>query len=349
MKHHVRLSGAGLAVLAACLAPAFVAAATLNAADTPAATPAQVKGPRLTVSETVHDFGRVAQGDTLQQEFELTNSGDAELQISEVKPSCGCTTTGEWPHTLQPGQSGKLPITIDTAHFVGPIIKTVTIWSNDPERPERTLELRAKIWTEISVRNPVLIFPAVTDPRQMSTAATTIRSEVDTPLQLSDLKTENPLFQPQLKEVIPNKEYELTVTTVPPLPDGTQTGRITMKSSNERVPQVIVQVVVTVLPAVQVAPSQFAFVAGKLTAPEKRYAVVLNHRGVDLQVSDVSTDAPGVTLTATLSADHKQYTIVVVFPAGFEIQPGQKYFVRGKTNQPTLSTFEIPIVAVSGR
>jgi hypothetical protein len=299
--------------------------------------------------ESGHDFGRVPQGETLQYDFVLRNDGDSVLEINEVRPSCGCTTTGDWPHTLQPGQSGTLPVRVETAHFVGPIIKTIAVVTNDATRNETTLELRANIWTEISVANPVLIFPPVGDPNETTTRATTIRGEVEGPLKLDAPQSDNPHFKARLKEVVPDKEYELTVTTVPPLAEGTQSARITMHSSNPKSPQVAVQAVATVLPAVQVAPSEFSFTAGKLQAKERRYAVVLLHRNADLQVADLKTDAPGVTLTPMPNAPDRQFTIAVDFPAGFEIHPGQKYFVRGKTNQPTMPTFQIPILAVRGR
>lgn len=301
-------------------------------------------GPQLTLSETTHEFGRVPQGETLRHDFTLTNTGDAVLHITEVKPSCGCTTTGEWPHTLAPGASGKLPIKIDTAHFSGPIVKTLSIVSDDPAHPELMVEMRAKIWTPVSILNPVLIFPAVTDPTQAATRSTTIRSEVDVPLRLSDLRSENPHFRAELKEVIPAKEYELIVTTLPPLPDGTQSGRISMTTSNPQMAEISVQAVVTVLPALQIAPTQITFGTPKLTQLEKRYAVVLNNRGRDVKVTDLATDAPGVTLATSADAAGRQFTITLTFPIGFEFKPGDHYVLRGKTNQESLPSFEIPII-----
>ncbi len=329
------------AAFLALLRPALVAPCSAAEGQ---ATPAAHTGPQLTVSETMHEFGREPQGETLRHDFTLTNTGDAVLHITDVKPSCGCTTTGEWPHTLAPGASGTLPIKIDTAHFSGPIVKTLSIVSDDPAHPELTVEMRAKIWTPVSIMNPVLIFPAVTDPAQAATRSTTIRSEVDVPLKLSDLRSENLHFRPDLKEVIPGKEYELIVTTLPPLPDGTQSGRISMTTSNPQMAEISVQAVVTVLPPIQIAPTQISFGTPKLTQVEKRYAVVLNNRGRDVKVTDLATDAPGVTLASSADATGRQFTITLTFPIGFEFKPGDHYVLRGKTNQENLPTFEIPII-----
>jgi hypothetical protein len=306
-------------------------------------------GPQLTIQEPSYDFGKVPQGAALQHAFTITNTGHQPLAITAVKPSCGCTTTGDWPHQLAPGESGTIPLKLDTSHFAGPIHKTISVQTNDPAHHETLVELHAVVWTAISIANPVLIFPAIGDPMQSGTRSTTLRSEVDTPLTLTDLKCDNPLFVPVLKEVSPGKEYELTVTTKPPLPDGTQSARITMKSSIEKMPEVSVQAVVTVLPPIQIAPTEFAFTTEKLAAAEKRYAVVLNHRGLDLKVSDLSTNAPGVQLSSGPSNGGKQFTITLTFPAGFEIHDSDEYYLRGKTNQPSAPSFQIPIVYAGGR
>jgi hypothetical protein len=332
------------ALLAA--APAARAEATpTNAAPAGASTAA---APQLSV-EAVYDFGRVAQGQPVTHTFKLSNTGTAELHISDVKPACGCTTAAEWPHSLAPGASGDLPIRLDTTHYMGALTKTVTIHSDDPAHPETVLELRGNVWTPVTVNNPVVIFPAATSPNETGVRSTTIRSEVEEPMTLSDAVSDNPHFKPSLKEIAKGKEYELSVALVPPLDDGTTAGRITIKTSIAKVPEVTVQAVVTLLAAVQVAPAQFSFSSQKLTKAEKRFAVVLNHRGVDLQVSDVHTDAPGVELSTNLSPDKKQHTITLNFPEGFELKPGQPYHLYGKTNQPAAPTFDIPILYISDR
>ncbi|TNF72802.1 MAG: DUF1573 domain-containing protein, partial [Acidobacteria bacterium] len=47
--------------------------------------------PRAVVPETIKDFGTVQRGDRLAHRFVIRNDGDAILEITEVKPACGCT------------------------------------------------------------------------------------------------------------------------------------------------------------------------------------------------------------------------------------------------------------------
>lgn len=305
--------------------------------------------PRLQIAAPLHDFGSVPQGERIRHEFILVNTGDTPLEIIDVRPACGCTTAGEWTRTLAPGATGKIPLEMETAQFAGVVKKTIAVQTNDPAHPKTELEITVNVWTPIQLSSPVIIFPALTAPTQIVSRSVILRHKVAGQLQVDSPKSDNPVFAPVLKETIPGQEFELTVTTVPPLANGTQNARITMRTSNPKMPEVSIQAVATLLPPVQVAPTEILLPAATLSAPEKRYLVLLNHRGADLKVSDLTTDAPGVTFTVTETPDRKQLTVLLTFPAGFQADaPGQR-FVRGKTNHPYLPTFAVPIVPSSNR
>jgi len=51
-----------------------------------------------------HDFGKIVEGTQASYSFEFTNTGKAPVVISNVQPSCGCTTP-EW--TREPIMPGK--------------------------------------------------------------------------------------------------------------------------------------------------------------------------------------------------------------------------------------------------
>lgn len=306
-------------------------------------------GPRLYVPAPNHDFGSVPQGQSIRHDFKLINTGDAPLEIIDVKPSCGCTTAGEWTRTIKPGEMGTLPLQMETAQFAGSVTKTITVSSNDPVHPQTVLEIKAAVWTPVQISSRVVIFPALTDPNQVISRSVTIQNQVEGDLRVSEPVSDKPEFMPVLKETVPGKEFELTLTTVPPLASGTHTARITMRSSNAKMPELSVQAVATLLPPVQVAPTEIMLPMAKFTAPEKRYVVVLNHRGFDLKLSDLTTNAEGVEISSKVTPDNKQFTVTLIFPANFQSDAPGPRFVRGKTNHPELPTFEVPIVYAGSR
>lgn len=164
MKIGLRLAAAALA---ACMA---VAAAGAEESKAPAATPATpvpvtettatavlegtapaaLDGPHgtLKLDALEHEFGAVKAGTPLSYTFKFKNKGKAPLEITEVKPSCGCTK-GDFDKTVQPGKEGKITLSIaKTDSYNGPMVKTATVKTNDPEHESVVLTLRANFTKE---------------------------------------------------------------------------------------------------------------------------------------------------------------------------------------------------------
>ena len=55
------------------------------------ALPVAAAAPKAVVDKPIVDVGKVKKGDPVRHEFVIRNAGDAPLEITEVKPSCGCT------------------------------------------------------------------------------------------------------------------------------------------------------------------------------------------------------------------------------------------------------------------
>lgn len=93
-------------------------------------------------SETV-DYGQIAKGSDGVRVFEFTNTGDSELVISDVKSSCGCTVPKKPSGPIAPGESSTIEVKYDT-NRVGPIRKTVTVYSNADE-PIKALKIKGEV------------------------------------------------------------------------------------------------------------------------------------------------------------------------------------------------------------
>lgn len=117
---------------------AFVAAATVRGAD-----PA-VLLPRLSIAAVTRDVGIVKKGEKIDAVFEVRNEGPATLRISDARPSCGCTVA-TFDREVAPGKTGKVRATVDTKNLGGAITKTILLVSNDPERPQVALTLKADV------------------------------------------------------------------------------------------------------------------------------------------------------------------------------------------------------------
>ncbi len=88
-----------------------------------------------------HNFGRVTEGEVVEWNVGFKNVGSKQLNIKDVKSSCGCTAAVLSSNTLKPGEDGELNIKFDTKDRSGKITRTVTVLSDDPVQPNQIITL----------------------------------------------------------------------------------------------------------------------------------------------------------------------------------------------------------------
>jgi len=80
-------------------------------------------------------FGTIKQGESINHDFEFTNTGKEPLVISQASGSCGCTVP-TWPKDpIAPGAKGIIHVTFNSAGKMGMQDKTVTLQSNAKQSP----------------------------------------------------------------------------------------------------------------------------------------------------------------------------------------------------------------------
>lgn len=99
-------------------------------------------------TETI-DYGAIAKGSDGVRVFEFTNTGDQELIVSNVKSSCGCTVPQKPDGPIAPGATGVIKVKYDT-NRVGPIRKTVTVYSNATEST-KALKIKGVVENDKSI------------------------------------------------------------------------------------------------------------------------------------------------------------------------------------------------------
>src|SRR5437867_2287483 len=135
-----------LARLACLVAAGLFVVAGLEA-QKPAAKPAAkaaAAAPKIEISPETKDAGTVAKGQMVEATFVVKNAGGSDLIISDARPSCGCTVAS-FDKIIKPGAEGKIQSSVDTKSFSGPISKSVLVVSNDPERPQMNLFIKAMV------------------------------------------------------------------------------------------------------------------------------------------------------------------------------------------------------------
>jgi len=92
---------------------------------------AQSGGPSIKFEKTSHDFGNIKEANgNVEYKFEFTNNGTSELIVQNVRPSCGCTTTGWTREPVKPGTKGFITAVYNPKNRPGKFNKSLTIISN---------------------------------------------------------------------------------------------------------------------------------------------------------------------------------------------------------------------------
>ncbi len=116
----------------------LVSAFSVAASENP-----QPGGPKLVIASLEHSFGKVKPGTPLTYTFTIKNQGDGDLEITNVAPSCGCTTS-DFDKVIAPGKEGKVTLEVKkTDGYKGEVTKNATVTTNDPNHQTFQLVLRA--------------------------------------------------------------------------------------------------------------------------------------------------------------------------------------------------------------
>ena len=93
---------------------------------------AQEKEAVFTVKgESIHDFKTINEVDgAVSHTFKIKNEGQTPLVITNVAPSCGCTSREWTKEPIAPGKTGDIKVTFDPTGRPGPFVKTISVYSN---------------------------------------------------------------------------------------------------------------------------------------------------------------------------------------------------------------------------
>lgn len=121
----------------------------------------------VSLNETSYDWGNVGINDgNVEHIFEIKNDGSEALVLTDVTTSCMCTTASlilgedespafgmhqksDYKMEIPAGETAKLKVIFDPAFHgpsgVGPINRTITVSTNNPDKPELKFMLTAMV------------------------------------------------------------------------------------------------------------------------------------------------------------------------------------------------------------
>lgn len=203
---------ATLAGVAFAFSPAYGQA--LQQASQPSAATPTGPQPRVEFEKLTHQFGVINDEREVSYEFKFRNTGDSNLEIFELKGSCGCTVPALDKKVYAPGESGQIKVIYNPNNRRGKQHTTVTVTTNDPVRAQLTLGLESEVKPTIMTEPQVASIGQVERGKEATTIITiTSRRKDILPVQVTpgDAKVNATLKQYEEIEVDGEKLYRVPI------------------------------------------------------------------------------------------------------------------------------------------
>lgn len=101
--------------------------------------------PRLGISSAELDLKDISANTKVSRTVTFTNSGKETLLIRKIATNCNCVETELKNSKLEPGESTDLKFTFDPKGRKGIDHKHISVFSNDPLNPVRTIVVRSSV------------------------------------------------------------------------------------------------------------------------------------------------------------------------------------------------------------
>ncbi|MBW7863862.1 MAG: DUF1573 domain-containing protein [Candidatus Hydrogenedentes bacterium] len=238
-------------------APAPEPVSTPAPAAPPAASPAADGAPVISCAEPVFDFGETEE-EKIEHGFVLRNNGAGTLEITNVKASCGCTTTKLDTTTLAPGAEVTLAASLSLKGRQGKQHKTINVESNDPASPTLTLTLTGSAVPSIVLSPENINLGRIEDDEPRGATFTIKSNKADLSFEVQSVQVDGISFMEHtITEVTPGREFRVDLNSKGPLPVGLHTGRAVVRTSTLERAVIWVPISMEVVGAVLVRPPQF--------------------------------------------------------------------------------------------
>lgn len=343
--HRAILALSAILLLAPLGAQVFAAAPASAKATAPAAAK-----PKAVAVTPIKDAGSVAKGDKVTQDFEIRNDGAAALEITDVKPACGCTVAS-YDRTIGPGKTGKVHLVIDTSTFTGPVSKGVTVFTNDAANPQLELTVRVKIEPYITVKPGFARYSIVKDEAKEGTIAQTLYASDGTPMDVVKVDSPWPYLAVSFREAqegervadVKVKQWRVETKLSSDAPVGPLAGYVTVHTNHAKQKTVEIPISGFVRPVLAVTPPKADF--GKVDTKEQRHWVLDIKNFATEPIKVISVDPPGNGVEAKLEPleEGREYAVRLTLSSAVAKGP-----LHGKltihTDSPKSPVLEVEMV-----
>lgn len=326
-----------------------------------------LKGAWWELDENSYDFGQAWSGQRKAHTFLLKNNGPEPLEIYEMKPSCYCVTTERLAARVLPNRGTSVRFHVNLANRTGPFLESMTLVTNDPERPFIVMEVRGDVrmpavqeviydsslpgggdaTTLGPVRGMLGLFGKMKRGDVPLKRILRIRNTSGAPLHLSMLSMhpEKSPFSASLKTTVEGEEYELTIDGRPPFAEGRTEAMISLQTNLRDFERFSIPVSVEVVGRIEVRPNLIVVNPNLASVLERR--ITIRHDGsqpfeiTGLYASEANLD---LRMLARDPAKPNEWRAVLRLPGPQWMPPPWGEIIRFETTDAERPVIDVPII-----
>lgn len=210
--------------------------------------------PKLVLSQESWDFGKVWHPESPTLTLVIRNEGTADLRISQVKTTCGCTVADPERDVIPPGESTSVRVKYDTRGKQHDVSSKVIVESNDPTRPRVEFPIKGHVRRAVT-RTPLgglVIRTADTSPGQIGRLR--LENQTDQPMRLRIVRGGIDGVDLRVEEVTPGLTYDVVGKTTRRFEPGVQRSDLVLSTGLTREPTMTVALQLRIMAMVEPIP-----------------------------------------------------------------------------------------------
>jgi hypothetical protein len=244
---------------------------------------------------------------------------------------------------LLPGGEGEVKVTVQTKGRSGNLTKTATVQTDDPNAPVISLTLSGKVTMDIEVVPRFITFGRVMAPYKDITREVTLKLRPDSKTQIKGFKTQHDLFTVQkVPEKSVDNQIALLVTPKAELPPGQQRDILVVETSNEKNPNIQIQIHMIVTGNITIQPESLYF-----SAQRKEQSITVfksdPKAGKNFKILRVETSTPKLKAQITEVEKESRFEIKITYLPGDQPEPLQGT-ITVKTNDEKQKEIIVKVV-----
>jgi len=292
---------------------------------------------KIVCDEPNYNFGEMENTRTVEHTFIIQNNGNLSLEISKVRPGCGCTVANISTKTLPPGESAEISTRLNLRGRQGRQRKPITVYSNDPKTPQLKLYLEGTAVTEVNVNPRSIFFGRIAEDAVVtSTVEVVIKSKKPVHLTKVESRSENLTVSEQIADE--GRLYKILIATKPPLKQGTLRSSVHIETDHPQYPAMDIVVSAFVVGDLTFVPQQID-VQAKPDQTITRYVLIRSEGNRPFEITSVEAPLSTIETKVQQTAPNAYRIALSNIPANPELN-GKK--LRVTTSLKGTKEFFVP-------